>query len=68
MYVLAANKGEVLSIEQLIDKIFGLDFNDYDRTIDVHIKNICKKIEQDTKNPKYIITITKAGYKFGGED
>lgn len=68
LYVLAANKGKVLSREQLIDKVFGLDFTGYDRTIDVHIKNIRKKIEEDTKNPKYIITVTKAGYKFGGED
>lgn len=68
LYVLAANKGKVLSREQLIDKIFGLDFTGYDRTVDVHIKNIRKKIEEDTKNPKYIITVTKAGYKFGGED
>lgn len=68
LYVLAANKGKVLSREQLIDKVFGLDFSGYDRTIDVHIKNIRKKIEKDTKNPKYIITVTKAGYKFGGEE
>lgn len=60
-------KGNVLSREQLIDKIFGVDFNGYDRTIDVHIKNIRKKIEKDTKNPKYIVTVMKAGYKFGGE-
>lgn len=68
LYVLAANRGKVLSREQLIDKVFGLDFTGYDRTIDVHIKNIRKKIEEDTKKPKYIITVTKAGYKFGGED
>lgn len=68
LYVLAANKGNVLSREQLIDKIFGIDFTGYDRTVDVHIKNIRKKIEEDTKNPKYIITVTKAGYKFGGEE
>jgi DNA-binding response OmpR family regulator len=60
-------KGNVLSREQLIDKIFGVDFNGYDRTIDVHIKNIRKKVEADTKNPKYILTVMKAGYKFGGE-
>lgn len=65
--VLIANKGKVLSREQVIDKVFGLDFGGYDRTIDVHIKNIRKKIEKDTRNPKYIITVTKVGYKFGGE-
>lgn len=65
---LIKNKGNVLSREQLIDKILGIDFDVYDRTIDVHIKNIRKKIEQDTKNPKYIITVMKVGYKFGGEN
>ncbi len=68
LYLLAVNKGNVLSREQIIDKIFGLDFTGYDRTIDVHIKNIRKKIEEDSKSPKYIITVTKAGYKFGGEN
>ncbi|WP_462412183.1 response regulator transcription factor [Neobacillus sp. Marseille-QA0830] len=64
---LVYNKGNVLSREQLIDKIYGEDFAGFDRTIDVHIKNIRKKIEEDTKNPKYVLTVTKAGYKFGGE-
>ena len=58
----------VLTREQLIRKIFGLDFEGYDRTIDVHIKNLRKKIEEDSKNPKYIITVIKAGYKFGGNN
>ncbi|HDK7169494.1 TPA: response regulator transcription factor [Clostridium botulinum] len=68
LYALVLNKGKVLSREQLIDKIFGIDFEGYDRTIDVHIKNIRKKIEEDTKNPKYIVTVMKVGYKFGGEN
>ncbi|EPS48278.1 DNA-binding response regulator [Clostridium botulinum CFSAN002367] len=59
LYTLVSNKGKVLSREQLINKIFGIDFNGYDRTIDVHIKNIRKKIEEDTKNPKYIVTVMK---------
>ena len=68
LYALMINKGKVLSREQLIHKIFGADFDGYDRTIDVHIKNIRKKIEQDTKRPKYIVTVMKVGYKFGGEN
>lgn len=67
LYTLLINKGKVLSREQLIEIVFGIDFDGYDRTIDVHIKNIRKKIEEDTKNPKYIITVTKVGYKFGGD-
>lgn len=68
LYTLIVNKGRVLSREQLINKIGGFDFDGYDRTIDVHIKNIRKKIEEDTRKPKYIITVVKVGYKFGGEN
>lgn len=68
LYALVVNKGKVLSREQLISKIFGMDFDGYDRTIDVHIKNIRKKIEEDTRNPKYVVTVMKVGYKFGGEN
>ncbi len=67
LYALAVNKGKVLTREQLIDRVFGMDFEGFDRTVDVHIKNIRKKIEEDSKNPKYILTVTRLGYKFGGE-
>lgn len=63
---LIKNNGIVLTRNQIINKVFGDDFDGYDRTIDVHIKNIRKKIEVDSKNPKYIITVIKVGYKFGG--
>ncbi len=66
--ILSSNPGIVLSRETLIDKVLGADFEGVDRTIDVHIKNIRKKIEEDTKSPKYIITVFKLGYKFGGGD
>jgi DNA-binding response OmpR family regulator len=67
LYTLAINEGRILSREQLIEIVFGYDFDGSDRTVDVHIKNIRKKIEEDSKNPKYILTVTKVGYKFGGE-
>lgn len=66
--LLIKNKGLVLSRNQIINKLFGIEFDGYDRTIDVHIKNIRKKIEIDSKNPKYIITVIKVGYKFGGDE
>ncbi|NLB20621.1 MAG: response regulator transcription factor [Clostridium sp.] len=64
--ILSSNPGIVLSRETLIDRVLGPDFEGVDRTIDVHIKNIRKKIESDTKNPTYIVTVFKLGYKFGG--
>jgi len=67
LYALAANKGRVFTREQLIDSVFGMEFDGFDRTIDVHIKNIRKKIEKDSRNPRYILTVFRTGYKFGGE-
>lgn len=63
---LIEHRGQVLSREQLIEQALCADFDGYDRTIDVHIKNIRKKIEVDTKQPRYIVTVMKVGYKFGG--
>lgn len=68
LYILAVNRGKVLTREQLIERVFGLEFEGYDRTIDVHIKNIRKKIEEDSRNPRYVITVTRVGYKFGGDN
>ena len=67
LHVLSSNSGKVFTREQLIERIMGIDFQGFDRTIDVHIKNIRKKIEEDSRNPKYIVTVTRMGYKFGGE-
>jgi len=67
LYVLASNKGKVFTREAIIERAFGIDFDGSDRIIDVHIKNLRKKIEEDTKSPRYILTVTKIGYKFGDE-
>ncbi len=67
LYELAAAPGRVFSRDQLIEAVMGIDFDGFDRTIDVHIKNLRKKIETDTKNPRYIKTVTGVGYKFEGE-
>jgi len=53
--------------EELIEIAFGVDFDGYERTIDSHIKNLRSKIEEDTANPKYIVTVRGVGYKFGDQ-
>lgn len=65
LYLLASNKDKVFTRENIIERVLGIDFEGSDRIIDVHIKNLRKKIEEDSKNPKYIITVTRIGYKFG---
>jgi DNA-binding response OmpR family regulator len=52
--------------EELIDVAFGVEFDGFERTIDSHIKNLRSKIEDDTANPYYILTVRGIGYKFGG--
>jgi len=67
LYTLAKNEGKVLTRERLVEEVFGFDFDGFDRNVDTHIKNLRKKIEENTKKPKYIITVVKVGYKFGKE-
>lgn len=59
--------GKVFTRAELIEIALGSDFDGYDRAIDNHIKNLRQKIEDDSKNPRYVLTIHGLGYKFGGE-
>jgi len=64
--VLVREPGRVFSRAQLIEKAIGYDFEGFDRTIDVHILNLRRKLEPDSDHPKYVKTVYGAGYKFGG--
>lgn len=55
--------GHVMSRLQMIEKVQGYDFEGYERTVDAHIKNIRKKIEDNQKKPKYLLTVFGVGYK-----
>jgi two-component system alkaline phosphatase synthesis response regulator PhoP len=61
---LVREAGQVLSREQLIQRVLGLDFDGFDRTIDVHILNLRRKLGDDPSHPRYIKTVYGAGYKF----
>lgn len=58
---------KVFTREELIQLALGDDFMGYDRTIDSHIKNLRQKVESDSKNPAYVLTVHGVGYKFGGQ-
>ncbi len=64
---LARHPSKVFTREELIAIVSGDDYNGFDRVIDTHIKNIRQKIETDTRNPEYILTVHGVGYKFGGD-
>ncbi len=60
----AQNAGRVLSREQLMDMVKGVELEAFDRSIDVHISRIRAAIEADPKHPRRIITVRGAGYVF----
>lgn len=65
--LLASHPKQLFSREKLLDAVKGFDFDGTDRIIDVHIKNLRQKIEDDTRSPHYILTIYGTGYRFGGQ-
>ncbi len=67
---LAGHPGRVYTRMQLLEAAQGNTFEGYERTIDVHVKNIRAKIETDSHDPQYIQTVFGVGYRFqrGGEN
>jgi len=64
LYVFMKNVGVVFSREQLLNTVWGYDYLGETRTIDVHIRNLRKKIETDPQNPTHLKTSVGYGYKF----
>ncbi|HZU78764.1 MAG TPA: response regulator transcription factor [Acidimicrobiales bacterium] len=60
---LAANPGKVLSREQLLDHVWGYDYFGDGRLVDVHIRRLRTKIEDDPASPRHILTVRGMGYK-----
>ena len=60
---LMRNSGRVLTRIQLIDRVWGSDYVGDTKTLDVHIKRLRAKIEEDPANPIYIQTVRGLGYK-----
>ena len=59
-----ASPGRVYSRLELLDKLQGDAYEGYERTIDVHIRNLRSKIEQSPRTPRYIETVYGVGYRF----
>ncbi|MFM8531891.1 MAG: response regulator [Ilumatobacteraceae bacterium] len=64
LHILLANAGRVLPREMLIDRVWGLDYVGDTKTLDVHVKRLRAKIEDDPSNPVRIVTIRGLGYKY----
>ncbi|MBI4331435.1 MAG: response regulator transcription factor [Chloroflexi bacterium] len=64
--VFVREPGRVFSRGDLVGRVLGYDFDGFDRTIDVHILNLRRKLEPDLDHPKFIVNVHGVGYKYAG--
>ncbi len=63
--ILAQHPGQIFTRAQLLDRLHGIVFDGYDRSIDAHIKNLRRKLEADPSKPRYVVTVHGVGYRLG---
>jgi len=63
LFYLVKNKGRVLTREQLLNHVWNYDYLGDSRIVDVHVSHLREKIEEDSKQPRYIKTVRGVGYK-----
>ena len=66
--VLVKEPGRAFSRLELLEQAFGYDYEGLERTVDVHIMNLRKKIETEPSRPCYVVTVPGVGYRFKGAD
>ena len=62
----AEHKGQMLSREFILERVWGWDYIGDSRTVDVHVRWLRQKIENDSSNPTRIVTVRGGGYRFEG--
>ncbi len=68
LHLLAAHPGKTYTREQLLNLLWGYQYNGYEHTVNSHINRLRSKIETDVSKPKYIITSWGVGYRFNEEE
>ena len=63
--VLASRPGRVWSRPELLERLQGNGFEAYERTVDAHVKNLRRKLDDDPRSPALVLTVTGVGYKLG---
>ena len=64
---LASRPGQTFTRAQLIDRLHNVEYEGFERSIDSHVKNLRRKLEADSSEPSYVLTVYGMGYKFNGE-
>ncbi|MFW6388155.1 MAG: response regulator transcription factor [bacterium] len=68
LLLLSRNPQRVFSRDELLERIWGREYEGVDRVVDVHVSNVRAKIERDSSRPHYIQTVRGAGYKFAVDE
>jgi two-component system, OmpR family, response regulator RegX3 len=61
--VMASRPGRVWSRYELVTRVQGYDHDGYERTVDAHVKNLRRKLGDDPRAPRFVVTVTGVGYK-----
>jgi two-component system response regulator RegX3 len=64
--ILMENRNRVLTRQTLIDRVWGYDYVGDTKTLDVHVKRLRARVEQDRHDPQLIVTVRGVGYRFDG--
>ena len=65
--VLAQHPGQTFTRAQLLDRLHGVAYDGFDRSVDAHIKNLRRKLEANPVEPRYVLTVYGVGYRFSDE-
>ncbi|MHB1527628.1 MAG: response regulator transcription factor [Candidatus Dormibacteria bacterium] len=65
LLALAHTPGRVFSRYELLNRVQGSDYEGYERTIDAHVKNLRRKLGDDPRQPRFVVTVPGVGYKLG---
>ena len=65
LVMLVREPGRIFTREQIIDRVFGYDFDGFDRTVDAHVSNLRRKLGAHSDGPGYIQTVYGVGYRLG---
>jgi DNA-binding response OmpR family regulator len=64
LYLLASNPGVTFTRSELLNKVWGYDFDGYEHTVNSHINRLRMKVEDDPAKPSYVLTTWGVGYRF----
>ena len=65
LVLLMREPGRIFTRELIIDRVFGYDFDGFDRTVDAHVSSLRRKLDSTPGEPRFIHTVYGLGYKFG---